>query len=384
MSILRLGNAMNKGNRRDLRLDTLRGLFLVLMMLDHLPWTKAPLTGEPLGFVSAAEGFVFLSGMVSGLVYGRYMIKRGVAFGRQKILARVRKIYIYYLATVVALVALASIFPDMHEAWIAQLRPLGDAPVRAVLLGMIFFYQPAFCDILPLYVFFMGAALWLLQGMVRGQGRWIMLGSAGLWLTAQFGATDRIVSLFGDLWVRHGIFDMLGWQVLFVGGMYMGVRQARGQGLSMMRYPWFFWLCVVVVVVCALLRHRVGLQDPAFIETMVAMVRKNELAPLRLLDFIAMAGVFAGLAQWMPRLLSWQPLYLLGQHSLQVFTGHIFVVYGVFLWKDAFQAGTPWLQWGIGGVAVAMLFMFALLHRWHENLPDLPNASRQPIPGGGD
>ena len=368
--------------KRDLRLDTMRGLFLVLMTLNHLPWAKTPITGEPWGFVSAAEGFVFLSGMVSGLVYGRYIFKQGFAFGRRKVLARVRKIYIYYAATVVALVILGQ-FHGTHDAWTAPLQPLADMPIRAILLGLFFFYQPAFCDILPLYVLFMAITPWLLQGMMRGHGRWIMLGSTGLWLAAQFGATDRIVGLFGDLWARHGIFDVLGWQILFVGGLYLGARQARGQGFSVMRHPWFFWLCMIVVLVCIPMRHRLGLHDANLINTMIALSRKNELAPLRLLDFIALAGLLAGLAQLRPRLFSWQPFYLLGQHSLQVFTGHIFVIYGVFLWKDAFQAGTPWLQWGLGSMAVAMLFAFAWLHRWHESTPFFPAGNQHPVSDGG-
>lgn len=373
---------MNKNNTRDLRLDTLRGLFLVLMTLNHLPWSKTPITGEPWGFVSAAEGFVFLSGMVSGLVYGRYMIKQGFAFGRQKILARARKTYIYYLATVIALVTLGQ-FHGMHDAWTAPLQPLADAPLRAVLLGLFFFYQPAFCDILPLYVLFMAATPWLLRGMVRGRGAWIMAGSIGLWLAAQLGVTDGIVHFFGNLWARHGIFDVLAWQILFVGGLYLGARQARGQRFSVTQHPWFFWLCAAVALVCIPLRHRLGLHDQDLINAMIALANKNELAPLRLLDFIAIAGVLAGLAQLRPRLFSWQPLYLLGQHSLQVFTGHIFVIYGVFLWKDAFQAGTPWLQWGVGGIAIIMLFAFAWLHRWHESAPVFSGSAQRPVPGGG-
>jgi hypothetical protein len=373
---------MSKRKPRDLRLDTFRGLFLVLMTLNHLPWTKTPITGEPWGFVSAAEGFVFLSGMVSGLVYGRYIIQRGFAFGCQKILARARKTYKYYLATVVALVALAQAVPAMHAAWVSPLHPLGEAPLRALLLSLCFFYQPAFCDILPMYVLFMLFSPWLLRGMVRGRGPWIMLGSMGLWMAAQFGATDRIVALFGNLWARHGIFDLLGWQILYVGGLYLGVRQGRGQGFAVMKHPWFFGLCALVTLACIPLRHRIGLHDPGLINTMIALANKNELAPLRLLDFIALAGLLAGLAQLRPRLFSWQPLYLLGQHSLQVFTGHIFVIYGIFLWKDTFQAGTPWLQWGMGGAAVGMLFVFAYLHRWHESTPFLSRPSQRPIPSG--
>ena len=57
---------------RDLSLDVLRGIMLIIMAADHF--------GEPLfqhlyefaGYVSAAEGFVFLSGMLVALVYSRY------------------------------------------------------------------------------------------------------------------------------------------------------------------------------------------------------------------------------------------------------------------------------------------------------------------------
>src|SRR6267154_1723182 len=45
---------------RDPRVDTLRGLFLLVMMVDHLPHHALQrFTRQGLGFVSAAEGFVF-------------------------------------------------------------------------------------------------------------------------------------------------------------------------------------------------------------------------------------------------------------------------------------------------------------------------------------
>jgi OpgC protein len=65
---------------RDTRIDTLRGLFLVLMTFDHLPYHPLlRLTMQSLGFVSAAEGFVFVSGLVSAGVYGRILAKQGEA-----------------------------------------------------------------------------------------------------------------------------------------------------------------------------------------------------------------------------------------------------------------------------------------------------------------
>ena len=42
-------------------INGLRGLMLMLMTLTHLPTRFGNYTGQPYGFISAAEGFVFLS-----------------------------------------------------------------------------------------------------------------------------------------------------------------------------------------------------------------------------------------------------------------------------------------------------------------------------------
>src|SRR5580693_1644014 len=58
--------------KRSGLVDFLRGICLLLMTVDHLPLTLVrKFTWQTFGFFSAAEGFVFLSGLVSGLVYGR-------------------------------------------------------------------------------------------------------------------------------------------------------------------------------------------------------------------------------------------------------------------------------------------------------------------------
>ena len=65
--------------KRNLLIDFLRGLCLVVMTVDHLPpdiFEK--FTWQTFGFISAAEGFVFLSGLVSGVVYGRVAMQEGI------------------------------------------------------------------------------------------------------------------------------------------------------------------------------------------------------------------------------------------------------------------------------------------------------------------
>ncbi len=56
---------------RDIRLDALRGLVLAWMTINHLSGPLHAYSFETLGFVSSAEGFVFISGIVAGMVYGR-------------------------------------------------------------------------------------------------------------------------------------------------------------------------------------------------------------------------------------------------------------------------------------------------------------------------
>src|ERR671932_2572214 len=58
--------------RRDARLDLLRGFAVFAMVVDHFggkSWLTL-LTGGNEFLVSAAEGFVFLSGFVMGMGYG--------------------------------------------------------------------------------------------------------------------------------------------------------------------------------------------------------------------------------------------------------------------------------------------------------------------------
>src|SRR5512135_878177 len=58
-------------SRRDERLDTFRGYMLVAITLNHLDTELRVFSDYVFGFVSTAEGFVFLSGLVAGLVYTR-------------------------------------------------------------------------------------------------------------------------------------------------------------------------------------------------------------------------------------------------------------------------------------------------------------------------
>jgi hypothetical protein len=78
---------------RQTELDWLRGLMLVLMTITHLPTWFSSHVGQPFGFVSAAEGFVFLSAYLVGSVYSGTARKYGFGAMRNAIWRRAAKVY---------------------------------------------------------------------------------------------------------------------------------------------------------------------------------------------------------------------------------------------------------------------------------------------------
>ena len=124
---------------RRWELDALRGLMLVLMTVTHLPTRLSEPLGQPLGFVSAAEGFVLLSAYMAGLVYSRVARKKSIAAMRQALWRRTRKVYachsamLLFLFTVVAAVGLQTDQPavtDLMSFYLAH-------PLTAVGTGLL-------------------------------------------------------------------------------------------------------------------------------------------------------------------------------------------------------------------------------------------------------
>src|SRR5881227_1452137 len=86
-------------SRRDLRLDLLRGFCIFAMVVDHFggdSWLYA-ITGGNRFYVSAAEGFIFISGFVMGQAYRSKRDRSGLPAAMGEALRRARTLY---LATV--------------------------------------------------------------------------------------------------------------------------------------------------------------------------------------------------------------------------------------------------------------------------------------------
>src|SRR6266508_6406945 len=81
---------------RDLRIDLLRGFCVFAMVADHIggPSFLHAVTGGNRFYTSAAEAFIFISGLVMGLVYRRLIAREGLGTSLQRALGRAATLYL--------------------------------------------------------------------------------------------------------------------------------------------------------------------------------------------------------------------------------------------------------------------------------------------------
>ncbi len=138
-------------------IDALRGLMLTLMTLGHLPTGFSEYTGQLFGFISDAEGFVFLSAFLVGWIYVARAHKDGIPAMRHAVWRRALTLYacqvglLLFLLTVVAPIGAAKGQPAITNL----VSFFNREPLTALSSGLVLLYDPALLDILPLYVLFM-------------------------------------------------------------------------------------------------------------------------------------------------------------------------------------------------------------------------------------
>jgi hypothetical protein len=369
--------------QRQWGLDALRGLLLVLMTLTHMPTAFSLPAGQPLGFVSAAEGFVFLSAFMVGRVHGGLAWRAGEPAMRAAVAARVRRLYLCQLGLLLlAFSAIAWLGVQNRQGGITGLLELYLAdPSAAVPAALLLVYQPPLLDILPMYIAFMLLTPWCLS--VAGRRGWTLLGcgSALLWLAEQWGAGAGLYAAlapwspvpYRDL----GAFHWLAWQGLWLAGLWLGAR----------RGPWprppraLVLFAAVHAVLMLVWRHSVG-QDPMpGVPAVAALFDKWSLGPLRVLNFSSVLVLLLAfgprLVQTLPRL---PPLELLGRHSLAVFCGHVVVALFTIAVFGSTEVRRPWTTDAVLLLgALAALLATAL---WLEERRR-PGRPRHPVTSAG-
>lgn len=323
--------AMNQSTQsaRDVRIDALRGLFLVVMTVDHLQSSLSQFTYEVVGYVTAAEGFVFMSGLVAGRVYQRYWLREGTPSLWRRVLRRSARIYSYQISAFLILFSLAA-FVGLRTVYLELWTPLfTDRPGWAVALGLMLAYQPHLLDILPMYCVFILVVPLLVQSSPRG--RWaILLASASIWLAAQFGVWEYCESLLSShAPVLFGTFNIFAWQFIFIIGAVAGLHPRDSVTLRPLTRKGLSAICAALTIVLFLSRHQIFVAGN-LIDRIESLTAVETLGPARLVNFLALAWLLSQAFTW-PTANVWNAaLAYLGRHSLQVFTFHIFLIYLLF------------------------------------------------------
>jgi hypothetical protein len=301
------------------------------MALTHLPTRMSVYANQPLGFVSAAEGFIFLSAFLAGRSYSSALAPAAARQVRGRYFTRALKLYGYHLLLLLFAFSIAAAFAALtgRPALRNLLTFYFDAPIVALISGPLLLYQPPLFDILPMYIVFLLLTPLLLATTAR-RGWALVLGLSALaWAFAQLGGRrfvyETVVPAFGLNFPLEaaGSFDVFAWQFLWVAGLWAGNRLGAGVGRARARGP-VLLSALAVAAVFLLWRHDVGGTWGALAPLWPAL-DKWELGILRLVNFAALAIVVSRLV--VP-LLAWvhlSVLAVLGRASLQVFAAHLVV-----------------------------------------------------------
>ena len=321
-----------KPQRRP-ELDALRGLFLVWMTLTHLPPRFSDFVNQPIGFVSSAEGFVFLSALLVSRVYMRQAHEDGSGL-RAKLWQRSLKIYAYHLLMLALAFTVAAAYAvTTHRAAIYNLLNFYIAhPFVAIIGSVLLLYCPPLLDILPMYVIFLFFTPVILSSAVRqGWGR-ILATSGVFWLFAQFGLRDLVHNII--VHVTHlpiplqetGAFNLFAWQAIWIVGLWLGAKSAMGD-MPLRRIPGHvIALCALVCLFFIGIRHE--WLGPHLTQQALGMkLDKWQIGPLRVINLVTFTIVFYWLRKYVLRAVSVEPFLTLGKASLHVFCAHVFFVF---------------------------------------------------------
>jgi hypothetical protein len=314
-------------------LDALRGLFLVWMTLTHLPTRFSDFVNQPIGFVSSAEGFVFLSALLVGRIYIRELLQ-DEAGAHLKLWKRSLKIYAYHLLMLAFAFTIAATFAvHTHKAALTNLLDFYLAhPVVAIVGSILLLYCPPLLDILPMYVTFLFFTPLLLSASVRYGWRKILAASGLVWLLAQFGLRDVVHNFV--VRATHlpiplqetGAFNLFAWQAVWIVGLWLGAKSATGS-IPLKRIPG--WAVAVSGAVCVFfigIRHA-WLGPHLTQQALGLQLDKWQIGPLRVLNLITFTIVCYWLRKYVVKVVSREPFLTLGKASLQVFCAHVFFVF---------------------------------------------------------
>lgn len=356
---------------RDIRVDFFRGFALYCIFIGHIPdhalWV---LTIQVLGPSDSTETFIFLAGYSAAIAYGRSYDRFGWPYAATAVLLRVWTLYVVHIFMFVAFVAQVSWSATRfaNPVYIDEIN-IGaflDEPYLAVLDALSLRFQPAFMDILPLYIVVLLLFALMLPLLKRPVA--LLVVSGGLYLFVRL-TRFNLTTAQGE-W----FFNPLAWQFLFMGGAAVAVMGDDTRAALRRAGPVLLPLAAAIALgglfISAVWRiPSVYAAIPEGLANLIYnSIDKSGLHPARLSHFLSIAYLVSRIvprgAGW---LTSWAalPFTLSGQHGLVVFSLGVFLSFLGRLVMQEWSADFP-TQLAIAVVGWAFCVLVSALQAWYD------------------
>jgi hypothetical protein len=361
------------GSSRDLRIDLLRGFCVFVMIVDHVggesSWLYV-LTGGNRFMVSAAEGFVLLSGIAMGMVHRKTIDRQGIRPMFAKIAKRA---WLLYVLAVVLTLIFAAVSSLLGTPWAANATP-ATGKLDFALSVLTLHRTYSLTDILVLYTLLVIAAGPVLLLLARGYTTLVLTLSFAIWAAAQLWPASM-----PRAWqIIDGGFPFAAWQVMFFVGLAIGYHRARlARHLRPARLVALGVAAVVALAVIQLLT--INVLEPSLhgsFDVQELLFDKNDARIGRILALFAAASfayAFVTVA-WTPvrRWTGWL-LLTMGQRSLFAYGVQLFVV---AFWSSELMAPVRLDRENALFQGSAVLMVWAACALWPRIAPRLRSASR--------
>jgi hypothetical protein len=207
-----VSNGVKKSPNRIVTFDIMRGYFLSVILLNHLQYYPSPLalfTGQGLLYVSTAEGFFAVSGIVLGMIRGRKLNDAPFKHAAGLLLKRSFQLYLTSIVLTALFTFIGILFinsPGLKFGLYTDWSNIFDLIWKTLTLQ----YTYGWADFLRYYALFLlfaPAALWLLR-----KNLWHILIAASLLVWCLFPLSP----------LPPELSQPISWQVIFFASFSIG------------------------------------------------------------------------------------------------------------------------------------------------------------------
>lgn len=306
---------------RNYNIDVIRGLLLFIMTIDH--FSEQTILYN-FGYFSAADGFVFISGLVMGS-YGMAKYESGgFNYLSSNLTRKSLRIYKYHLIAILSLLVVSIIINYDYNFISAPLLKIEN--LFKIFWSVVLVYKPMGLDILPMYIFFTLISPLIIQLITKQKIKRIIFISGLIW-----GLNNTLIDSRLTYWLHYfsiplsGAFSILSWQFIFILGIISSQIVKKDYFHEPIKNRIILLVALISTFIFLLSKNSwLFLFDP---KILISLAKRDVLGPMRLLNFLSFACVMYFVIRELKLSSLFKPFALLGQYSIQVFSFHLVLFY---------------------------------------------------------